>query len=116
MNNRIENLLSRVVSLEECFNSLPIDETDQRRRFESIRYVAVLIYSRYSFHSSKLNVVGGQLRLLSENQGPPRLTDHVQDDGDLFRSLDDLQEAILDYRVRLQPQPDALFSINEDNR
>ena len=49
MNNRIENLLSRVVSLEECFDSLPIDMTDQRRRFESIRYVAVLLYSRCSF-------------------------------------------------------------------
>ena len=114
MNSRIENLLSRVVSLEECFNSLPIDETDQRRRFESIRYVIVLLYSRCLFSSSKLNVVGKQLRLLSENQGLPRVTDHVQDDDGLFRCLDDLQDAILDYRV--SSQPDALFSINEDSR
>ena len=116
VNKRIENLLSRVVSLEECFNSLPIDETDQRRRFESIRYVAVLFYSRYSFPSSKLNAVGEQLQLLSENQGLPRLTDYVQDDDNLFRSLDDLQEAIFDYRVRSQPRNDALFNINEDSR
>ena len=106
MNNRIGNLLSRVVSLEECFDSLPIDETDQRRRFESIRYAAALLYSHYSYPSSKLDVIGEQLRLLSEKWGSPRLTDHVQDDDDdnLFRSLDDLQEAILDYRVRSQPQ------------
>ena len=116
MNNRIENLLARVVSLEECFNSLPIDKTDQRRRFESIRYVAVILYSRCSFPSSKLGLIGGQLRLLSEKQGLPRLTDCVQDGDDLFRCLDDLQEAIVDYRVRSQPQPDALFNINEDSR
>ena len=81
-----------------------------------MRYVAVLLHSRCSYPSSKLNVIGEQLRLLSENQGLPRLTDHVQDDDDLFRCLDDLQEAILDYRVRSQPQPDALFSINGDSR
>ena len=80
-----------------------------------MRYVAVLFHSCCSYPSSKLNVIGEQLRLLSENQGLPRLTDHVQDD-DLFRCLDDLQEAILDYRVRSQPQPDALFSINRDSR
>ena len=81
-----------------------------------MRYVAVLFHSRCSYPSSKLNVVGEQLQLLSENQGLPRLTDDVQDDDDLFRCLDDLQEAILDYRVRSQPQPDALFSIDEDSR
>ena len=102
MNDRIKNLLSRVVSLEECFNSLPIDETDQRRRFESIQYVTVLLYSRCSFPSSKLDVVRGELRLLlSEKQGLPQLD--AQDD-DLLRPLDDLQEAILDYRVRSQPR------------
>ena len=109
MNNRIRNLLSRVVSLEECFNSLPIDKTDQRRRFESIRYVTVVLYSRCSFPSSKLNVIGGQLRLLSEKRGLPQPTDH--EDDDLFRSLDDLQEAILDYRVRSQSQPDDYFKL-----
>ena len=105
MNNRIENLLSRVVSLEECFDSLPIDETDQRRRKKLIEYVTDLLYSRCSFPSSKLDAVRGKLRLLlSEEQGLPRLTDHVQDDGDLLRPLEDLREAILDYRVRSQPQ------------
>ena len=107
MNNRIKNLLSRVVSLEECFNSRPIDVTDQRRRGKLIEYATVLLYSRRSFPSSELDAIGGQLRLLlSEKQGLPRLTgtDQVQDDGDLLRSLDDLQEAILNYRVRSQPQ------------
>ena len=103
MNNRIENLLPRVVSLEECFNSLPIDETDQKHQFESIRYVAVILYSRCSFPSSKLDDIRERLRLLSEKQGLPQLTDCVQDDDDLFRCLDDLQEAIFDYRVRSQP-------------
>ena len=97
--------------MEECFNSLPIDKADQRRRFESIQYVAVLLYSRRSFPSSKFNVIGGQLRLLSEKRGLPQPTDHVQEDDDLFRSLDDLQEAILDYRVRSQSQPDDYFKL-----
>ena len=65
---------------------------------------------------SALDVVREQLWLLSEKRGLPRLIDHVQDYDDLFRSLDDLQEAILDYRVRSQPQPDALFNINDDSR
>ena len=104
MNNRIKNLLSRVVSLEECFNSRPIDVTDQRRRNKLIEYVTDFLYSRCSFPSSKLNAIGEQLRLLSEKQGVPHLTDHVQDDGDLLRFLGDLQEATLDYRVRSQPQ------------
>ena len=104
MNNRIKNLLSRVVSLEECFNSRPIDVTDQRRRNKLIEYVTDFLYSRCSFLSSKLSAIEEQLRLLSGKQGLPWLTDHVQDDGDLLRSLEDLQEAILGYRVRSQPQ------------
>ena len=116
MNNRIENLLSRVISLEECFNSRPSDVADQRRRDDLIRYATVLLYSRCPFPSSKLDVLGEQLRLLTEKPGLPQLTDCVQDDGDLFRSLDDLQEAILDYRVRSQSQPDPLFIINGDSR
>ena len=66
--------------------------------------------------SSKLDVLGEQLRLLAEKPGLPQLIDCVQDDDNLFRSLDDLQEAILDYRVRSQPQPDAVFNINDDSR
>ena len=108
MNNRIENLLSRVVSLEERFNSRPSDVADQRRRDELIRYVTVLLYSRCSFPSSKLDVVGGRLQSLAEKPGLSQLTDHVQDNDDLFRPLDDLQEAIFDYQVRSQPGP-ALF-------
>ena len=49
MNSRIENLLSRVVSLEERLNSRPSDVADQRRREELIRYVIVLLYSRAHF-------------------------------------------------------------------
>ena len=116
MNNRIENLLSRVVSLEERFNSRPSDVADQRRRDELIRYVTILLYSRRSFPSSKLDVIGGKLRLLAEKPGLPQLTDHVQDNDDLFRSLDDLQEAILNYQVRSQPQAQHSFNINEDSR
>ena len=103
MNNRIENLLSRVVSLEERFDSRPSDVADQRRRYDLIRYVTVLFYSHCSYPSSKLDVLGGQLRLLSEKLELPQLTDRPQDDDDLFRPLDDLQEAIFDYQVRSQP-------------
>ena len=38
-----------------------------------------------------------------EKQGLPRLTDHIQDNDDFLRPLDDLQEAILDYQVRSRP-------------
>ena len=103
MNNRIENLLSRVVSLEERFNSRPSDVADQRHRDGLIRYVTVLLYSHYSYPSSKLDVIGGQLRLLSEKPESPQLTDRAQDDDDLFRPLDDLQEAIFGYQVSSQP-------------
>ena len=59
MNNRIENLLPRVVSLEECFNSLPIDEADQRCRFESIRYAVVLrIYVAHFLLASSVSSGG----------------------------------------------------------
>ena len=104
MTNRIENLLSRVVSLEERFNLRPSDVADQRRRDDLIRYVTVLIYSCCSFPSSKLDVFAGRLRLLSEKPESPQLTDRAQDDEDLFRPLEDLQEAILNYQVRLQLQ------------
>ena len=114
MNNRIENLLSHVVSLEERFNSRPSDVADQRRRDELIRYVTVFLHSRRSFPSSKLDVVGGELRLLAEKLGLPRPTDLVQGDNDLFRPLDDLQEAILNYQVRSRPQ--VSFNINEGSR
>ena len=103
MNNRIKILLSRLASLDECFSSRSSDVADQRRRDDLIRYVTIPLYSRYSFPSSKLDVVGGELRFLSENV-LPWLTGHVQDDGDLFRLLDDLQEAILYYQVRSQPR------------
>ena len=115
MDNRIKNLLSSVVSLEERFNSRPSDVADQRRRDDLIRYVTVLLYSHFSFPSSKLDVVGEQLRLLAEKPGFSRLTDHVQDNDDWFRLLDDLQEAILNYQVRSQPRA-RLLDINEDSR
>ena len=104
MDNRVKILLSRLASLYECFNSRPSDVADQRRRDDLIRYVTVLLYSRCSFPSSKLDGVGEQLRLLTEKSGLLQLTDCVQDDGDLFRLLDDLQEAILYYQVRSQPR------------
>ena len=116
MNNRIKNLLSRVVSLEERFNSRPSDMADLRRRDELRRYVTVLLYFRCSFPSSKLDLVGGQLQLLAEKPGLPQLTDHVQDNDDLFRPLENLQEAILNYKVRSQPQARRLFSINGGSR
>ena len=39
--NKIENLLSRIVALEERFDSRPGDVAEQRRRDELIRYVVV---------------------------------------------------------------------------
>ena len=41
MGNTIENLLSRVVALEDCFDSPPSGVPEQRRRSDLIRYAIV---------------------------------------------------------------------------
>ena len=56
-------------------------------------------YARCSFPPRKLNNIEERLQFLSEKLGSPRLVDHVQDDEDVLRNLEDLQEAILNYRV-----------------
>ena len=54
MNNRIENLLSHVVILEERLNLRPSDVADQRHRDELIRYVAIppFLFDSYSLLAS----------------------------------------------------------------
>ena len=42
MANKAENLLSRVVALEECFDSHPSDVAQQRYREDLIRYATFL--------------------------------------------------------------------------
>ena len=56
-------------------------------------------YARCSFPPSELNKIEERLRPLSAKLGSSRLVDHVQDDEDVLRNLEDLQEAILDYQV-----------------
>ena len=47
--------------------------------------------------------MGAGLRSLSEKPGLQRLADHSQDDEEVFRLLEDLREAIDNYKVRLRP-------------
>ena len=44
-----------------------------------------------------------ELRSLAEKPGLPQLADHLQDDEGVSRLLEDLREAIDDYKVRSQP-------------
>ena len=104
MENRVANILSRIVALEERFNSRPSDVAEQRRRDELIRYATVPPTSQCSFPLSNLEAIEEQLRPLSGKQEPPRLDDRVQVSEDVSQLLEDLQEAIFDYQVRSRSQ------------
>ncbi|KAF9644990.1 hypothetical protein BDM02DRAFT_3121009 [Thelephora ganbajun] len=82
--NKIEDLLSRIVALEERFYSRPDDVEEQRRRRGLIR---------------KFRGIEGQLRSLSEKHGVRRLVDHIQDDEEVSGLLEDIREIISDYQV-----------------
>ena len=99
MGNRIKNLLSRVVALEEGFDSRPSDVADQRHRDELIQYVTVHPLRSLLIPPRKLSNIEEGLRFLSEKPRSSRPVGHVQDDEDVLRNLEDLQEAIFDYRV-----------------
>ena len=104
VSNRIKNLLSRVVALEESFDSRPSDVADQRHRDELIQFVTVHPLRSLLISPRNLHNIEERLRFLSEKLGSSRLVDHVKDDEDVLRNLEDLQEAILDYQVHSQPQ------------
>ena len=61
-------------------------------------------YARCSFPPSKLNKIEERLRPSSEKLESSQLVDHVRNDEDVFWNLEDLQEAIFDYRVRSRSQ------------
>ena len=51
-----------------------------------------------------LKGIEDQLRLLQGNPGLQRLADHTQDDGDVYRLLEDLRETTSVYQVCLSPR------------
>ena len=113
MGNRVANLIPRITALEDSFDSPPSGVPEQRRRGDLIRCATippVRLYSRRSFPPSKLNGIEEQLQPFSKNQESPRPVDHAQVGEDLFRLLEDLQEAILDYQVCLRPPRLTPFS------
>ena len=63
-----------------------------------------LLYFWRLLSFSKLNIIEQRLRFFSENPRSPLLTDRIQDGEDVFQSLEDLREAMLDYQVHSQPQ------------
>ena len=107
MGNRVANLLSRVVTLEERFDSPPSGVAEQRGRGDLIRHVTVTrlrLNSKYSFPLSKLGAIEEQLWPFFKTLGSPGPVDHIQVCEDVFKLLEDLQEAILDFQVCLRPQ------------
>ena len=105
MENKVANLLPRIVALEERFDTRPGDVAEQRRRDDLIRYNTILslFTPQCSFPISKLKAIEEQLRL-SDRQELPLPTGHAQVSEDLLQPLEALQEAILNYQVRSQPQ------------
>ena len=113
--NKISNLLSRIVALEDCFDSPPSSVPDQRRRDDLIRCGATIPpLLPVLIPLSKLDAIRNQLRLFSEKSESLLSADDVQTNEDAFQLLEDIQEAILDYQVR--SQPDTLPDVDEDNR
>ncbi|KAF9645844.1 hypothetical protein BDM02DRAFT_397204, partial [Thelephora ganbajun] len=82
--NRTEDLLSRIVTLEEYFYSPPGDVEEQRRRRELIR---------------EFGHIEGQLRSLAKKPGPEQLSGHAQHSGEVHGLLEDLRETIFDYQM-----------------
>ena len=115
MGNKVENLLSRIVALEDCFDSPPSGVPEQRCRADLIRCgLPFLVYSPYSFPLRKLNAIKEQLRLFLETSGSLLSADVFQASEEAFRLLEDIQEAILDYQVR--SRPDILLTVDGDSR
>ena len=113
--DKLSNLISRIVALESCFDSRPSDVEEQRRRDDLIRCVTVpALLPICSFPPRKLEAINEQLPLFSEKSGLIRPADYVQASEVAFRLLEDIQEAILNYQVRLQP--DALLDVDEGSR
>ncbi|KAF9642942.1 hypothetical protein BDM02DRAFT_3124013 [Thelephora ganbajun] len=81
---KIENLLSRIVVLEERFYSRPDDVEEQRCRSKLIR---------------ELGRIETQLQSLSGKPGPEQLADHPQYDREVYGLLEDLRETIFDYQM-----------------
>ena len=107
MGNRVANLLSRIATLEERFDSPPSGVAEQRGRGDLIRHVIVTrlrLNSKYSFPLSKLGAIEEQLWPFSKKLGSPGPVDHIRVCEDVFKLLEDLQEAILDFQVCLRPQ------------
>ncbi|KAF9644548.1 hypothetical protein BDM02DRAFT_3190497 [Thelephora ganbajun] len=82
--NRLEVLLSRIVTLEERFYSRPDDVEEQRRRDNLIR---------------KFGRIEGQLRSLSEKPEPEQLAENAQYGKDVYELLEDLRETVFDYQM-----------------
>ncbi|KAF9644130.1 hypothetical protein BDM02DRAFT_3272647 [Thelephora ganbajun] len=82
--NRIENILSRILILEEHFYSRPDDVEEQRHRNKLIR---------------EFGRIEGELRSLSEKPEPEQLAKHAQYREEVYRLLEDLRETIFDYQM-----------------
>ncbi|KAF9646646.1 YVTN repeat-like/Quino protein amine dehydrogenase [Thelephora ganbajun] len=81
--NKVEVLLSRIVALEERFDSRPDGVEELRRRDRLIR---------------ELGHIEGKLRLLSQKPEPGQPAKRVHDNEEVYGLFEDLREAIFDYQ------------------
>ena len=99
--NKIEYLLSRINALEELFATRPENVADQRRRNGLIWY-AILSHELEiprQVPSSMFKDIEGQLQSSYEKSRQWQPED-PQDRDEFSGPLEDLQEAISDYKVR----------------
>ncbi|KAF9646338.1 hypothetical protein BDM02DRAFT_3262324 [Thelephora ganbajun] len=82
--NKVEVLLSRIVTLEERFYSRPDDVEEQRRRDKLIR---------------EFGRIEGQLRPPSGKPELEQLAEHAQYSQEVYGLLDDLRETVFDYQM-----------------
>ena len=102
MGNKVEVLLPRVVALEEHFDSRPGDVAEQRPRDELVRYVTMpTSYGTVPTLPSQIRCLEEQLRSWFKDRDSQGLRDRVQGEDGAFCLLEDIQEAILNYQVRL---------------
>ena len=98
--NKIEDLILRVATLEALFATRSGDVAEQRGRAELIPYVVISPLGPRSSPCSQLKDIEDQLRFLYDKPGLRRLSDHLQDDEDVFRLLEYLRGSICEYQVR----------------
>ena len=97
VSTKVEDIISRIIALEELFGTPAGDVAEQRRRGALIWYATVPPSFGFctEFFSRNLREIEAKFQVL---YGKPA-SQQFQDKGDIPKLLEDLREAISDYRV-----------------